>query len=69
MAKPRTVACPRCGTAVEWSPESRWRPFCSERCKLIDFGGWASEAYRVTGPAATEDETLAPPADERPGSA
>jgi len=47
MAKPRTVACPNCGTAVAWTPESRWRPFCSERCKLIDFGGWASEAYRV----------------------
>ena len=69
MGKPRTVACPRCGTAVAWAPESRWRPFCSERCKLIDFGGWASEAYRVSGPAATEDETLTPPPDERSGSA
>jgi len=27
--------------------EPRWRPFCSERCKLIDLGAWASEAYRV----------------------
>jgi uncharacterized protein len=35
---------------VEWSPASRWRPFCSERCKTIDLGAWASEAYRV--PAA-----------------
>ncbi len=30
-----------------WTEAARWRPFCSERCKLIDFGGWASEAYRV----------------------
>jgi hypothetical protein len=54
---------------VAWTTAERWRPFCSERCKLIDFGAWASEAYRVSGPAATEDETLAPPTDERSGSA
>ena len=46
----RTVRCPQCGKPVEWAPASRWRPFCSERCKMIDFGGWASEAYRI--PAA-----------------
>ena len=44
---PRTVACPRCGMAVAWTRESRWRPFCSERCKMIDLGAWAAEAYRV----------------------
>ena len=43
----KTVACPQCGVAVEWTPASIWRPFCSERCKLIDAGAWASEAYRV----------------------
>jgi endogenous inhibitor of DNA gyrase (YacG/DUF329 family) len=32
---------------VAWSPESRYRPFCSERCKLIDLGAWATEKYRV----------------------
>ncbi|WP_018610747.1 DNA gyrase inhibitor YacG [Uliginosibacterium gangwonense] len=45
----RVVACPQCGTNVEWRPESRYRPFCSERCKLIDIGAWASETYRVAG--------------------
>ena len=44
---PRIVKCPQCGTAVTWAPESRWRPFCSERCKVIDLGAWASERYRV----------------------
>jgi len=43
----RRVACPQCGKPVEWSPENRFRPFCSERCKQIDLGAWASEAYRV----------------------
>jgi endogenous inhibitor of DNA gyrase (YacG/DUF329 family) len=32
-----------------FSAENKWRPFCSERCKLIDLGLWASEAYRVKG--------------------
>ena len=32
---------------VEWAVENRWRPFCSERCRLIDLGAWASESYRV----------------------
>ena len=44
---PTRVACPTCGKSVEWTRESAWRPFCSERCKLVDLGGWASEKYRV----------------------
>jgi endogenous inhibitor of DNA gyrase (YacG/DUF329 family) len=32
---------------VPFSPENKWRPFCSERCKVIDLGDWASERYRV----------------------
>lgn len=46
-SKPRAVCCPTCGKRVLWIPESRWRPFCSERCKLIDLGAWATEQYRV----------------------
>lgn len=42
------VNCPACGRSVEWRPESRYRPFCSERCKQIDLGAWANEEYRVT---------------------
>jgi hypothetical protein len=47
MAQLRTVACPTCGKPVEWKKESRFRPFCSERCRLIDLGAWAAESYRV----------------------
>jgi endogenous inhibitor of DNA gyrase (YacG/DUF329 family) len=43
----KQVACPRCGQAAPFSPENKWRPFCSERCKMIDLGAWASEGYRV----------------------
>ena len=50
----RTVACPTCGRQSVWSRENRYRPFCSERCKQIDLGAWASEQYRV--PEAEQDE-------------
>jgi endogenous inhibitor of DNA gyrase (YacG/DUF329 family) len=41
------VTCPHCGAAVEWGPQSKYRPFCSERCRMIDLGAWATEAYRI----------------------
>ena len=34
---------------VEWKAENKYRPFCSERCKLIDFGEWANEEKRIVG--------------------
>jgi endogenous inhibitor of DNA gyrase (YacG/DUF329 family) len=57
---PHVVPCPHCGKAVEWSPASRWRPFCSERCKMIDLGAWASEAYRIPGAAPPESDASEP---------
>lgn len=45
--KPPVVTCPQCGKEVVWNSESRYRPFCSERCKLIDLGQWANEDYRI----------------------
>lgn len=45
--KPSIVNCPTCGAEVPWVAENPWKPFCSERCKLIDLGRWASEDYRV----------------------
>ena len=47
MPQVRTVKCPQCGAPVRWVPENPYRPFCSERCKQIDLGAWASESYRV----------------------
>jgi len=56
MEKIRIVNCPQCGNPVEWRPENAYRPFCSQRCKLIDLGAWASEDYRVpTSPPDSGD--------------
>jgi endogenous inhibitor of DNA gyrase (YacG/DUF329 family) len=41
------VTCPHCGKEHQWDTGNRFRPFCSERCKLIDLGKWANEEYRV----------------------
>ena len=61
--KPRLVACPTCGKSAPWTEANAWRPFCSERCKLVDLGGWADESYRV--PVAENKDA---PAGEDPGS-
>jgi endogenous inhibitor of DNA gyrase (YacG/DUF329 family) len=45
--KPKQIKCPQCGRLTFYSSENPFRPFCSERCKLIDLGQWASESYKV----------------------
>ena len=46
----RNVSCPACATAVKWDASSSYRPFCSERCRLMDLGAWATEKYRIAKP-------------------
>jgi endogenous inhibitor of DNA gyrase (YacG/DUF329 family) len=48
-SRQRTVNCPTCNKPVVWSDRQRWKPFCSERCKLIDLGAWFDEANRIPG--------------------
>jgi endogenous inhibitor of DNA gyrase (YacG/DUF329 family) len=45
------VDCPVCGRRTEFAPANRWRPFCSQRCKLIDLGEWATGGYAIPGDA------------------
>jgi hypothetical protein len=51
-----TVKCPTCRRPVEWTPESVYRPFCSERCRLIDLGAWLSEQRAIPGEAPAQDQ-------------
>lgn len=60
----KIVKCPTCEKPVEWTAQNPWRPFCSERCKLIDLGEWASESHRISGDTA-DDFTL-PDQGEKP---
>ncbi|UCV08522.1 DNA gyrase inhibitor YacG [Dechloromonas denitrificans] len=64
--KVRKVRCPQCGGESIWAPENPWRPFCSERCKQIDLGCWASESYRIPvqpGPGEEGSELPEAPQD------
>ncbi|MCG7873349.1 MAG: DNA gyrase inhibitor YacG [Candidatus Thiodiazotropha lotti] len=47
---PTTVPCPNCGKSVLWEERSKWKPFCSERCRLIDLGDWLDENHRISEP-------------------
>ncbi len=53
------VDCPACGTPVEWSPINQFRPFCSDRCRLIDLGEWFSEERCIAGDEQTPSEHTA----------
>jgi uncharacterized protein len=60
-----TVNCPTCGKPVEWTEAARWRPFCSERCRLIDLGEWISESHRIPGePVDPSGAETTPPRDD-----
>jgi len=45
------VPCPQCQKEVLWQPESLFKPFCSERCRLIDLGDWADENHKISQPS------------------
>ena len=57
----RIVRCPTCAKSVRWHSSNPYRPFCSERCKLIDLGQWATGAYRIP---QVERDTGQPEDDE-----
>ncbi len=68
------VKCPTCRREIDWS-QSPYRPFCSERCQLIDLGAWLTEKHAIPGePAPDEAQHGAagsepdgdPPPDRRP---
>jgi endogenous inhibitor of DNA gyrase (YacG/DUF329 family) len=47
MTQPLFVTCPHCAKEILWDTANPFRPFCSERCKMVDLGKWANEEYRV----------------------
>ena len=56
------VKCPTCARPIEWGPDFPFRPFCSERCKLVDLGAWFAEERAIPGP---EVDPMELPADAR----
>jgi endogenous inhibitor of DNA gyrase (YacG/DUF329 family) len=58
---PTLVKCPTCQRELEWE-SALYRPFCSERCRLIDLGAWLTEQRVIPG------ETITPQGDADPGN-
>lgn len=57
----RIVRCPACQGDSVYASDNPYRPFCSERCKNLDFGAWASESFRVPTEAPPEDQPFGDP--------
>jgi uncharacterized protein len=49
------IVCPVCKIKTTWE-ENPWRPFCSERCKLVDLGKWVLEEYKIEGREAASEK-------------
>jgi endogenous inhibitor of DNA gyrase (YacG/DUF329 family) len=62
--KPRIVRCPSCGGESVYAPSNPWRPFCSERCRSIDLGAWASESFRVPDETPPDDVPFGDPKEQ-----
>jgi uncharacterized protein len=54
------VKCPTCRREVEWSDASPYRPFCSNRCRLIDMGAWLSEQHKIPDQSPQAEDLLTP---------
>jgi len=64
MATSSRRPCPTCGREIEWSERFPYRPFCSDRCRLIDLGAWLREEHSIPGEASgSAHDALSNPAD------
>jgi len=75
--KSRIWHCPKCQKSCQFDESNPFRPFCSERCKNFDTANWATESYRIAGPATdpqqdlefvAKDPSASGPDDSEPGS-
>lgn len=61
VEKKRIVRCPACGGDSVYARSNPYRPFCSERCKNLDLGAWASESFRVPDETPPDDVPFGDP--------
>ncbi len=58
------VRCPSCRVQHEYQVQSPFRPFCSERCRLIDLGAWSQESYKIPVENYVQDDEMNLPSAE-----
>ena len=54
MSTAKLYACPTCKRQIAWSSDFPWRPFCSERCKMVDLGAWLANDRAIAGESADQ---------------
>ena len=64
MSSVKSVNCPSCLKKVDWDSSNPYRPFCSERCKLLDLGDWAAGRNAIAGEPATVPDEGGPESDD-----
>lgn len=57
----RVVVCPACKGESIYAASNPYRPFCSQRCKNMDLGAWASESFRMPADTPPDDENYGDP--------
>ncbi len=57
----RIVRCPGCAGDSIYGPDNIFRPFCSARCKGLDFGAWASEEFLMAADVAPDEDVFGDP--------
>jgi endogenous inhibitor of DNA gyrase (YacG/DUF329 family) len=64
MGSAPRLLCPTCKRELSWSEQFPWRPFCSERCKMVDLGAWLANDRGIPGePVDPSAEDASPAAD------
>jgi uncharacterized protein len=58
------LRCPTCKREIDWSDAYPYRPFCSERCRLIDLGAWLGEKHAIAGEPTQFSDEAAPSGEE-----
>lgn len=56
--KQTAIKCPTCQKTLYWTSEYPFKPFCSERCKLIDLGAWANDSYALPSDTPLNESEL-----------
>ena len=60
----KIVVCPACSGASIYGPRNPYRPFCSQRCKNLDLGAWASEQFRMPAESPPDDQAFGDPKEQ-----
>ncbi len=63
MTSEKSVNCPTCFKKVTWVAANTYRPFCSERCKLLDLGDWANDKFVIPGEPVSIHQDELPDSD------